>query len=148
MVIRGTEKMKALGMYFTSRPDMAEHVNWVVKSMKTRFWMLRNLKRSGFNTKELVQVYKTMIRPVAEYRSVVYHSRLTDEQNECLDRHQNQDSKYIFGPLSSGRRMRQMPDITTLRGRCIAPCNKFAKKSLSNLKFQHWFLLKVGRTSN
>lgn len=31
-VIRGNKSMKALGMRFTIKPDMSEHVRWIEKS--------------------------------------------------------------------------------------------------------------------
>ena len=90
------DRMKALGMRFSNRPDMGAHVDWIRKTYRERFWMLRNLKRNGFTNPELVQVYKTMIRPVAEYTCVVYHSSLTDEQDELLDNLQNHALRCIF----------------------------------------------------
>ena len=66
---------------------------------------------------ELVQVYKTMIRPVAEYESVVYHSSLEDEQDELLDNLQNHVLRCIFKSEKrlSGRRLRGMLGLETLR---------------------------------
>ena len=106
--------MKALGMRFSSRPDMAAHVAWIAKSMSERFWTLRNLKKSGFTEGELVEVYKTVLRPVAEYGCVAYHSSLTDEQDELLDNLQNQALRRIFGPRISGHRMSEMAAAPTL----------------------------------
>ena len=110
--------------------------------------MLRNLKRSGFNTGELLTVYKTMIRPVADYAAVVYHSSLTDEQDERLERLQNQALKCIYGPFNSARKLRREAGIQSLRLRRITLCDKFVKKALTNPRFQHWFPLKSGRMSN
>ena len=141
------ENMKALGMRFSSRPDMAAHVSWIQKSMRSRLWILRNLKRSGFNTEELITVYKSMLRPVAEYGCVVFHSSLTDEQDEAIDRLQNQALKCIYGPFISGRKMRESAGLETLRARRIVLFVKFAKKSLVNPRFQHWFPEKDARTS-
>ena len=147
-VIRGTKTMKALGIRLSNKPDMSAHVNWILKSMRSRLWMLRNLKRSGFSTDELTRVYKTMIRTVADYGAVVYHSSLTDEQDERLERVQSSALKCIFGPFHSARKMRGLANILTLRQRRIDLCDKFAKKSLANPRFAHWFPLKAGRTSS
>ena len=146
--IRSGDSLKALGMRFSSKPDMSAHVDWVAKSLRSRLWMLRNLKRSGFSCDELVTVYKTMIRPVAEYGCVVYHSSLTDEQDELLDRIQTQALKSIFGPFKSGRKLRAEAGISTLRERRIHLCDKFARKSLANPRFSHWFPIKKTRASS
>ena len=87
-----------------------------------------------------------MLRPVAEYGCVVFHSSLTDEQDKLLDRIRNQALKCIFGPFLSGRKMRQLADMPTLWNRRIHLCNKFAKKSLSNPQFAHWFSMKTAKT--
>ena len=109
--------------------------------------MLRNLKNSGFTTDELITVYKTMIRPVADYGAVVYHSSLTDAQDELLDNLQNTALKCIFGPELSARKLREMAGITTLRARRENMCDKFALKCIGNPIFARWFPLKMTRTS-
>ena len=81
------------------------------------------------------------------YASVVYHSSLTDEQDERLERLQTQALKCIYGPYNSARKLRQAAGIATLRSRRIHLCDKFVKKALSNPRFQHWFPLRTGRTS-
>ena len=72
-----TDTIKALGLRFSSSLDMEAQVRHVVKTVRMRYWTLRNLKRNGLSTDELVQVYKTTIRPVTEYGCVVYHPSLT-----------------------------------------------------------------------
>ena len=139
--------MKALGMRFSSRPDMEEHVKWIEKSFRSRLWMLRNLKKSGFDIGELLQVYKTIVRPVAEYGAVVFHSGITDAQDERLDRLQNMAFKCIFGPFKSARKMRRLANLPTLRERRIHLCDKFARKALGNPRFAHWFPLRAGRVT-
>ena len=110
--------------------------------------MLRNLKINGFNTEELIQVYKTMLRPVVDYGSVVYHSSLTDKQDELLDRLQTQALKCIFGPGLSAREMRARAALPTLRARREELCDKFANKCLGNDYFKHWFPEKTTRRSS
>ena len=140
------DKLKALGMYFSSRPNMNAQVESIAKKFRSRYWTLRNLKNSGFTEDELVTVYKTIIRPVADYACVVYHSSLTDEQDELLDRLQNNALKCIFGPMS-GRKLREKAVITTLRERREDICDKFAIKLASNPLFAGWFPLKNTRSS-
>ena len=36
------ERLKALGMYFSNRPNMDEHVKSIVKRFRSRYWTLRN----------------------------------------------------------------------------------------------------------
>ena len=103
--------------------------------------------KSGFTTDELVTVYKSMLRPVAEYACVVFHSGLTDAQDEQIERLQNQALKCIYGPFILARKMRDRAGITTLRARRILLAEKFAAKCVTNPRFMHWFPLKSTRTS-
>ena len=67
------------------------------RKFRQRLWTLYNLKKQGFTQEELVRVYKTSIQPVVNYLDVVYHSLLTDEMDEELDRLQNWALQIIFG---------------------------------------------------
>lgn len=104
------------------------------------------MKKNGFTMEELVQVYKTMIRPTAEYGCVAFYSSYTDEQDEQIERLQDHALKCIFGPGTSARKMRDCADLPTLRARRIALADKFAKKCSSSALFCHWFPLKESRS--
>ena len=109
--------------------------------------MLCNLKKNGFLTGELIQVYKTMLRPVVEYGAVVFHSSLTDMQDELLERLQNHALKTIFGPGLSARKMCEQTAIPTLRERRIELADKFTRKCEKNPQFADWFPKKTTRRS-
>ena len=96
-----------------------------------------NLKRNGFNSKELVRVYKTCVRPVADYLDVVYHSFLPDDLDEELDRLQNQALKIIFGSSHGRRTLRKLAGVTSLRDRQVEHCDKFAQNCAKSARFQH-----------
>ena len=130
---------KALGMWFSNKPNVDAQVAAVKRGVRTRLWTLRNLKNSGFTEEELVRVYTTMIRPVADYAAVVYHSLLTDEQDEEIENLQNAALKMIYGIGLSARKMRSLSGLTTLRVRRETLCDKFADKCLSMPLFSDWF---------
>ena len=85
-----------------------------------------------------------MIRPVADYACVVYHSSLTDQQDEALDRLQNHALKCIFGPLS-GRKLRELSGLSTLQARREYLCDRFADKLSRDPLFLDWFPRKETR---
>ena len=134
-------------MWFLNKPDVSAQVEAVRRGVRSRLWTLRNLKNSGFTEDELVRVYKTMIRPVADYAAVVYHSSLTDEQDELLDNLQNAALKMIYGPGLSARKMRSKSGLSTLRARREVLCDKFIDKCVGIPLFSDWFPLKSGRSS-
>ena len=78
--------MKVLGFTFSRRPTVNVHVQALKKRMRKRYWILIHLRSFGFNEEELCKVYRTIVRPVLDHCSVVYHSMLTDAQDEELDR--------------------------------------------------------------
>ena len=92
-------------------------------------------------------MYKTCIRPVADYLDVVYHAMLPDDLDEELDRLQNQALKIIFGSDKGGRTLRKLAGVSTLRERRIQHCDKFAQKCADSARFEHWFPQKGGRRS-
>ena len=140
-------RMKILGFVFGDTPSVRPHVESVIKKIRQRYWTLFNLKKHGFTQEELVTVYKTMIRPVADYCDIVYHSLMTDDLDEALENMQNMALRCIFGPKISARKMRKLAGITTLRERRISHCDTFAQKCLDSTRFQEWFPLKSGRRS-
>ena len=139
------DEMKCLGFHVSSRPSMKAHVAAMRKRFRQRYWVLRHLKSVGFSEEELVRVYTTVIRPIADYCSPVYHSQLTDEQDEEVERLQNMALKCIYGPRASARTMRSLAGISTLRARRIEQTDKFALKAAASDRFARWFPLRSAR---
>ena len=93
-------------------------------------------------------MYTTIIRPVAEYCSVVYHSMMTDREDEQMERLQATALRYVYGFGLSYAKMREMSGLDTLRSRRIALCDKFAAGCLKGERFRDWFPKHVpGRVS-
>ena len=141
----GTDSFKCLGFHVSSRPSMWAHVEAMRKRFRQRYWVLRHLRTMGFTQAELVRVYKTVILPIADYCSPVYHSQMTDEQDELVERLQSHALKCIFGPGIPASTMRKMADLTTLRSRRIAQVDKFAEKAAASDRFGGWFPARSSR---
>ena len=141
------DSIRVLGFDLTNKPTMHAQVASISKRMRQRYWVLRHLKKLGMCTDDLVLVYTSMIVPIADYCDYVYHSLLTDEQDLALETVQVGALRVIYGSGLSGRRMRQMSGVKTLRDRRIEHADRFAEKALANDRFRHWFPLKESRTS-
>ena len=96
---------------------MHAHVEALRKRFRRQYWTLFYLQRAGFTKPELAKVYRTVIRPLADYCSVVYHSMITDEQDQIIERLQSKALKCIYGPKIPYKQMREMAEVFTLRQR-------------------------------
>ena len=139
--------MKILGFNFSDRPTMHAHVEALRKRFRRQYWMIFHLKKAGFTEEELARVYRTVILPIADYCQVVYHSMLTDEQDQQIEWLQSRAMKNIYGPGVPYAQMRALAEVTTLRQRRIDASDKFASKCLTSGRFARWFPLRSGRTN-
>ena len=137
--------LKVLGFHFGDKPTVRAHVESVRKKVRQRLWVLYSLRANGFTDEELVRVYKTMVRPVADYCDVIYHPLLTDELDEALERLQDRALRCIYGTNISGRKMRELAGVSTLRQRRVDHCDAFAAKCTTSEAYKHWFPLRRGR---
>ena len=145
--IGSSDSMKVLGFNFSNKPTMHAHVASVLGSVRRKYWGLRHLRKIGFNQSELTEVYKTHIRPTVEYLDVVYHSLLTDEQDEKLENAQLGALRAIFDHKLSGRKLREAARVETLRTRREQHCDKFAARCVENPRFSAWFPKNQGRSA-
>ena len=111
----------------------------VKRKIRSRAWAINSLKRSGFTTEELVRVYCTYVRPLAEYASVAWGPMITQEQAHLLERQQCQALKNVYGLGISNKKMCDRAGIESLQERRSKAVNKFAIKSLNNPRFKGWF---------
>ena len=137
--IRSGPTMKVLGFHFSDRPTMHAHVQALQKRFRRQYWTLYHLRKAGFTNDELAKVYRTVILPLADYCQVIYHSMITDKQDQAIERLQARALKCIYGPYPSYAEMRKMAGVTTLRQRRIEATDKFAYKCLTSSRFSEWF---------
>ena len=78
--------------------------------------MLRLLKRSNADTKTLIVVYITVIRPILEYACQVWHYDIENFLSEDIERIQKRALK-IIAPSSSYGEALKITGITTLYDR-------------------------------
>ena len=86
--IDSTDTLKTLGFVFNKYGDIADQVDKLCKRFRSRTWALRDLRKAGFTTDELIRVYTTTIRPTIEYSSVIFHPMLTAEQTAYIEKQQ------------------------------------------------------------
>ena len=133
------ERMKFLGVNFSSRPDASAYVDSVCRKFRSRVWVLRVLHHAGFSQDDLLKVYKSTILPCHDYCSNVFHSSLTLLQTITLERLQAKALKAMFGYNPSYRELMERAKLPTLRARRESRGLKFAMKCASSERFSAWF---------
>ena len=130
-------KLKILGF---KEPNAVFHVTGVIEKFYGKLWTLRFLKKSGMKSSDLLKVYNTVLRPSAEYCSVVYHNLIPDYISNKLEQVQRQAFKIIYGWDVDYDSMVQNGSAETLKERRITAFNTFATKAAASPRFgPAWF---------
>ena len=139
--IRSTDLMKLLGFMLDEDGGVNTQVEMIQKKFRARFWSLIHLRKSGFKGCALFSLYKTFVRPIIETNSVIYHSMLTINQRDCIERLQKVVTKLCFGYDDSYAKILTDHGIETLEERRIGAVKKFVAKALANDRFRtKWFI--------
>ena len=137
--IESGDSMNILGFHLSDRPGVHAHIDVTLKKMRIRYWTLYHLRKVGFNAAELVAVYKSMIRSLADYCCPAYHSLMTDVHDQLMERAQIAALRSIFGYQMTATQLRTEAAVTTLRERRIKLTDAFANKCLKSDRFKKWF---------
>ena len=93
-------KAKVLGLTLSSNLKWNNHVDEIVKKSRKRLYCLSQLKRSGLKPPELIQFYRTCIRPITEYASPVFHDCLPAYLSKDIESIQRRAMRISFPSLS------------------------------------------------
>ena len=147
--ITSGDKLKLLGFYFGRRPRADIHIREIRRKFGARSWILRILKHASIPEKSLVQVYCSLVRPILEYPACVFHTSLTEEMSESLERLQRIALKSIFGLKTSYEDCLQEAGIPRLKDRRQELLIDFAKKAAASpLYGPTWFPVKEKSSYN
>ena len=101
------------------------------KKAYARVSMLTKLKYAGVKTEDLVHIYILYIRSVLEYCSVLWHSTLTGDQSQAIERVQKTCLKIILGTDYTSYSMAlENCSLDTLSDRREDRCLQFGLKCL------------------
>ena len=134
------EQTKLLGVNITSDVKWQAHVDDICKRAYSRLWMVKRLAELGASEDTLIDTYDKQVRTILEYCVPVWHSRLTINQADQLERVQSVSMKIILGlNYTSSRNARQKLNFETLFKRRQDICLKFGKKALEHKNHSNWF---------
>ena len=125
------EHLKLLGVQETSDLKQRTNTAYITKRAYNKLWVIRRLKTSGANTKELFDIYCKHVRSILEYAAVVWHSALTVQNSGDIERVQNSALAIILGNnyISYDNALETI-NLERLGTRRSLFCLKFAKKNI------------------
>ena len=138
--VENGDSLKTVGFTFGRRPGATEHVKQLRRKFGARAGILRHLKKLQIPQETIVSVYCSFIRPVFEYAASSFHSILTTDQAEQLERLQRVCLKIIFGFKTSYSCCLELANIECLDTRRENQLKKFTAKAFESECFgKRWF---------
>ena len=122
---------KILGVNILSDLKWNHHIAEVVKKARKCLFCLSQLKRTGLGPNELVQFYRTCIRPITEYACPLFHDGLPVHLSHELEAVQKRAMRIIFPSLMYDEALIKT-SLVTLSDRRQALTDKMFKKILDN----------------
>src|SRR5664279_3073886 len=68
---------KLLGVIISNNLRWDNHITTISSKVNSKLYFLKQLKRAGLSSRDLLSFYTTVIRPVLEYACVIWHHGLT-----------------------------------------------------------------------
>ena len=138
--IESTDYLRILGFDFNNEPNAIFHVLGVIDKLYGKLWTLRFLKKSGMSQNNLLQIYCSVLRPSAEYSSIIYNSLIPEYVSAKLEAVQRQAMKIIYGWDINYDELISNNVISTLKSRREDASLKFAFKASKSPRFGPvWF---------
>ena len=106
------------------------HIDYIISKAVSSLYFLKQLKRAGLPSSHLSHFYITVIRPILEYASPLWHPTLTKSQAERLEAVQRRAINIIFGYSSPTPyfAILAMAGIPSLQARRLDLSKRFFRK--------------------
>ena len=131
---------KLLGYWLTKEMQTDHHVEYMLEICYKRLWAIIKLKKEGISNGDILHFFYMKIRSVLESNCPVFHSMLTQEHSDDIERVQKIVLRVILeDKYKSYEQACSFLEVTTLKQRRIDLCLKFALKILQNEKFSDFF---------
>ena len=131
--IERKQHIKILGMWLQEDGGWSKNTQEYCKKAYSRLSMLTKLKYAGVQTEDLITIFKLFIRSTLEYNSVAFHSSLTSQQENALERCQSVCLKVILSDsYISYNAALEMSGLETLKIRREKRCLDFSIKCVKH----------------
>ena len=138
---------KLLGTIFTDDLKWDANTANIVRKANISMELLRHVSSFGAPIEDLKQIYMVFIRSLLEQSAVVWHSSLSEENKDDLERVQKSAFKIILGhEYRNYENAMKKLNLTTLDERRQDLCLNFALKCLKNPKTNNMFCENVSQS--
>ena len=138
------QKTKLLGTIIEDDLKWDQNTEYLTKKANTRLQILRKAKNFKASIEDLKQIYISFIRSILEFSCPVWHSSLTLENTEDLERIQKSALKIILqDKFKNYTNALNVINLESLKDRRKDICLSFAKNFSKNEKNKLMFQLKV-----
>ena len=142
--VETVSEAKLLGQIITDDLKWERNIDEVVKSSNKRLRILHEASKFTGKISDLKMIYTMYIRSKLDSSSVVWHSSLTENQINSLERCQKAAVKVILkNNYRNYEDALKMLDLDSLKERRRKQCLKFAKDCLKHEKMKMLFPLNV-----
>ena len=147
--VESVTNTKLLGTIITNDLKWNENTSHLVKKGNARMQLLRSVRSFTKNRADLKSIYKLFIRSLLELNSTVWHSTLSQENKQDLERVQKTAFKIILGKeYTSYENAQNVLNLRSLEERRKELALTFAKKCTKNHLTKNMFPIKSKRLKN
>ena len=136
------QKAKLLGLTIQSDLKWNTHIDNIISKCSKRLYLLVQLKRANVPVSDIIQFYKTCVRPVLEYASNVFNYSLPKYLSDDIERIQKRALSTVY-PRSRYEHSLVMSGLSRLQERRNKSCEKFFNKILDNPNHKLFNLISI-----
>ena len=139
-ILDTVEDTRLLGTIISNDLRWDKNTDSIVKKANKRMELLRKISHFGASWDDLKNIYVLYIRSLLEQSCTVWHSGLTEENKQDLERVQKSALRIILQEsYKNYSHALNTLEIESLADRREVLCIEFAKKCLKNEKMKHFF---------
>ena len=131
---------KLLGYWLSEDMKTDKHIKYLLQIAYKKMWAISKLSKAGISITDIIHFFNIKIRSILESNCPVYHSMITKEQSDDIERLQKILLRIILKDnyISYHLACKHL-NIQTLEQRRSDLCLKFALKISENPKFKDFF---------
>ena len=126
--VESVKSFKLLGVNFSSDLTWSIHCECIIRKASKRLYIIHQLRKAGYCTKELVAIYCSLVRPILEYAAPVWAAR-PSHLSDSIETIQRRAMRIIFPNTISYSSALEAANLDPLYKRRADICEKFVSKN-------------------